>query len=360
MDGLFNDGRTARAQPVRVRLEDEVLLFHAETERRWPLPAMRIERVDDRVRIGPARGDDPARLSLALADWTALTGGARRHHLRARRRHVGLVAALVGTAAGVAALVFIGIPAASGPLARHTPPEFERQIGRNFEGQLGVGFRSCAGGPGQTALADLGRRLSQGTGTPFAIRVRAVHAPMVNAFALPGGAIMVTDQLIDLTETPDELSAVIAHETAHVQKRHVMQSVWRAFGFGLLLDSVVGGGTGAGQQAVLLMGSASSLRFSRAAEAEADAGGQDLLAGHGLSSEGMAPFVQRLAAKSQGQDAKAVAELISDHPDTLRRAAASRARGRAGAAPFTPAEWAAVKAACHDGYDPLRKVRKLF
>ena len=360
MDGLFNDGRTARAHPVRVWLEDEALVFQAESERRWPLEAVRTEVVDDRVRIALAKEEDPARLSLALADWVELTGSAWRHHQRVRRRHLGLVAGLVAAAAGITGLVFVGIPAASGPLARHTPPEFERKIGENFEGQLGLGFRACGGKPGNQALATLGHRLARDTGTPFDIRVRAVHAPMVNAFALPGGTIMVTDELIDLAKTPDELAAVIAHETAHVEKRHVMQAVWRSFGFGVLLDAAVGGGTGAGQQAILLMGSATNLRYSREAEAEADAGGQDLLAAQGLSSQGMAPFFRRLIAKSEGANAKAVEELISDHPDTLRRAAMSRARARPGAPAFTPAEWTAIKAACHDGYDPLKAVRKYF
>jgi predicted Zn-dependent protease len=183
---------------------------------------------------------------------------------------------------------------------------------------------------------------------------------MVNAFALPGGAVMVTDQLIDLTRSPDELSAVIAHETAHVRQRHVMQGVWRSFGFGILLDAVVGGGSGAGQQLVLLAGSATNLRYGRAAEAEADRVGQDLLVQQGLSSQGMASFFQRLAATSEGRDASAVKELISDHPDTLRRAEASRARERPGASAFTPQDWRAIKAACHDGYTPLQRIRRLF
>lgn len=360
MEGLFNDGKTARAHPVRVWLEDEALVFHAGQERRWPLEAVRIERVDDRIRIAPARGDDPARLSLAAADWIELTGGALRHHQRQRRRHFGLVAGLTAAAAAVAGVVFVGIPAASGPLARHTPPELERKIGENFEGQLGLGFRECGGKPGQAALNRLGQRLGRAAHTPFDIRVHAVHAPMVNAFALPGGSILVTDQLIKLAATPDELAAVIAHESAHVEKRHVMQAVWRSFGFGVLLDAVVGGGTGAGQQAVLLLGSSTNLRYSRDAEAEADAAGQDLLAEQGLSSQGMAPFFQRLADTSESKDAKAVKELISNHPDTERRAVVSRARAKPGAAAFTPAEWTAIKASCKDGYDPLKGVRKLF
>jgi predicted Zn-dependent protease len=359
MEARFHDGRTTRSQPVRIWIEDEVLIFDADGEIRWPLATVRVEVVDDRVRVAHGT-DDPARLSLTLSDWHELTEHAVGHHRAVRRREVRLVAVLAVSAAAIAGLVFVGIPTASGPLARHTPPSLERKIGANLDAQVSLPFRTCGGKDGQAALSRLGQRLGKAADTPFDIRVRAVHAPMVNAFALPGGAVLVTDQLIKLAATPDELSAVIAHETAHVQKRHVMQGVWRSFGFGVLLDAVVGGGSGAGQQAVLLLGSSTNLRYSRAAEAEADLAGEDLLTSQGLSSEGMAPFFQRLVSTSEGKNAEAVKELISDHPDTRRRAEASRARAKPGAAAFTPAEWTAIKATCKDGYDPLKRVRGLF
>jgi len=359
MQGLFSDGRTARAHPVAVRVEDEALVFAAAEAHRWPLAGVRLEVVDDRIRVAPP-GGDAARLTLALGDWQALTAHAVGHRQTQRRRHVALVAGLTATALAVAGIVFVGIPAASGPLAQHTPPQFERQIGENLASQVSLAFPACKGAQGQDALKRLGHRLGQAAGTPFDIRVRAVHAPMVNAFALPGGAIMVTDRLIALAATPDELAAVIAHETAHVEKRHAMQAVWRSFGFGVLLDAVVGGGTGAGQQAVILMGSSTNLRYSRAAEAEADSAGQDLLQAQSLSSAGMAPFFQRLVSAREGKNAEAVKALLSDHPDTLARAEVSRKRARPGAAAFTPAEWAAIRDACKDGYDPLKTVRKFF
>lgn len=359
MEGRFSDGRTARAHSVKVRVEDEVLIFTAQDEHRWPLAGVQLEVVDDRIRVAPP-GADPARLTLALGDWGELTAHAVGHHQALRRRHVALVAALAAAAASVAALVFVVIPAASGPLARRTPPALERQIGESFAAQLSVGFPACRGKPGQQALADLGHRLGEATDTPFDIRVRAVHAPMANAFALPGGTIMVTDRLIGLAGSPDELAAVVAHETAHVAQRHVMQAVWRSFGFGVLLDAMVGGGSGAGQQAVLLLGSSTNLRYSRAAEAQADAVGQDLMRARGLSSQGMAPFFQRLVSARESKNAEAVKALLSDHPDTLSRAEASRRRARPGATAFTPSEWAAIKGACRDGYDPLKRVRRFF
>ena len=357
MEGRYHDGLTSRPRLVDIRLDDEALVFDADGERRWPLAKLRAETTDDRVRLslGPS---DPARLTVTRAAWRNLADGASAYHRAHRRREARLVLGLAASALSIAAVIFVGIPAASGPLARLTPPSLESQIGANLGAQVSLGFPACAGKPGQAALDRLGDRLQSAAGTPFDIRVRAVHAPMVNAFALPGGMIMVTDELIALAATPDELSAVVAHEAAHVARRHVMQAVWRTFGFGVLLDAMVGGGSGAGQQAVLLMGSFTNLRYGRAAEAEADAAGQDLLRAQGLSSLGMAPFFQRLIATGEGRNGAAVRELMSDHPDSGRRAEASRRRGRPGAAAFTPVEWTAIKAACKDGRDPLRRLRK--
>ena len=359
MEGQFHDGLTSRVRTVEIRLDDEVLVFEADGERRWPLAMVRAEQLDDRVRLSLGSAD-PARLTLTRVAWRNLTDGGGVYRQANRRREIKLVAALAASAISIGAVIFVGIPAASGPLARITPHKLETQIGENLNAQVSLAFHPCGGKPGQLALNHLGDRLQSAAGTPFDIRVQAVHAPMVNAFALPGGTVMVTDELIALAATPDELSAVVAHEAAHVEERHVMQAVWRAFGFGVLLDAVVGGGSGAGQQAVLLMGSFTNLRYGREAEAEADSVGQDLLQRLGLSSEGMAPFFQRLVATGEGRDSAAVRELLSDHPDSARRAQASRARGRPGAPALSPGEWTAVRAACKDGYDPLRRLRVPF
>ncbi|WP_340645646.1 M48 family metallopeptidase [Phenylobacterium sp.] len=359
MQARFHDGLTARSLAVEVMVEVHRLSFEADGDTHvWSLADLQVEDLGDRLRLShPKVGD--GRLTLEASDWRASGGGAgikaeRRHRSRETRLVVGL--AVAGLA--IAAVVFIGVPAASGPLARATPPEIETRMGRNFEAQLSIAFRPCEAGAGQAALAAFGERLETAADTPFDIRVRAVQAPMVNAFALPGGAVMVTDDLIALARTPDELAAVISHEAAHVERRHVMQAVWRSLGLGLVLDAVVGGGSGAGQQAVLLAGSVADLRFSRSAEREADVRGQQLLEANGLSSQGMAPFFQRIASKGEGPGAVAVKELMSSHPDSQRRAQESAARAHPGAPAFTPAEWAAIKSACQKPKRTLQQILK--
>jgi hypothetical protein len=342
-----HDGRTAAARRADLALVDGRVIVTGDDWRwEWPLGAVREASAGPEVRLsGPAPAD--ARVLADATAWRALVAAARvsERRERSRVRELRLVSVLALVGVSLTALVFWGVPAASGPLARATPVALEQSIGRNIEGQVSVLFRSCAGDPqGELALRQLGNAL--GGHTPFQIDVRAVEAPLVNAFALPGGAVLVTDDLIALTETPDELAAVIAHEIAHVEQRHVMQAVWRALGAGLLLDLTVGGGTGAGQQAVLLAGSFADLRYSRRAEAEADVRGMDMLARAGLSSEGLAPFFGRLAATGTSPVARDTVEWLSSHPDTLRRVRDARRRARPGDPALTPAEWAAVRRAC--------------
>lgn len=154
------------------------------------------------------------------------------------------------------------------------------------------------------------------------------------------------------------LAAVVAHEVAHIEQRHVMQAVWRSLGVGLLLDAVVGGGTGAGQQAVLLAGQATDLRYGREAELEADARGQALLVGAGLSSQGMAPFFERMHGAGEDERLATAAEFVSTHPDSGRRAQRARHGARPGAAALSPSEWAAVRASCGTGSkDPVTRLK---
>lgn len=346
MRGVFHDGHSARSQEVEVDLGGDALSFVLSgTVHRWPLKGLRSEVMADRVRLALPGGGD-GRLVIALSEWRAAGGAGRKVVQGQRRRESRLVLGLVAVGLSLAALVFVVMPAASGPLARRTPPDLERRIGDSFDAQLGLGLKTCSGAEGQAALARFGHRLQASAAIPFDIRVRAVRAPFANAMALPGGRILVTDQLIAMTRSPDELSAVIAHEVAHVERRHVMQAMWRSLGAGLVLDLVVGGGSGAGQQAIMLASSASSLRYDRQAEDEADARGMELLQAEGLSTEGMAPFFLRVAANDGEKTKSPLRELASNHPDSLRRAEVSAARARPGAAAFDPQAWRDIRQTC--------------
>ena len=314
-------------------------------------------REGDQARLSHPSEPD-ARLVMAEADWIALGGAAAAVEKRGRVKETRLVIGLAAVGLSVTAFVFWGEPVIAGPLARATPIQMEKDMGRSFDAQMGAMFHRCEGEAGQGVLDELGTRLSMQSDTPFDVRVRAVQAPFVNAFALPGGSVLVTDDLIREAETPAELAAVVAHEVAHIEKRHVMQAVWRSLGVGLLLDAVVGGGTGAGQQAVLLAGQATDLRYGREAELEADQRGQALLVAAGMSSQGMATFFERMHGAGGDKRLASAAEFVSTHPDSARRAQRARQDAKPGASALTPVEWAAVRASCGAGSkDPVTRLK---
>ncbi len=362
MSARFYDGRSALSHEADVTLED--LALHIRTDGQeivWRVGDLTAEIEADQARVSNRRAPD-ARLVLSVGEWQGLVGDRLAGFARARRRReVWLVGSLTAVAVGVVLFVFVGVPILSGPVARATPVDMELRMGANFDAQVGAIFPTCGDGEGQRVLAALGDRIAAGAETPFDIRVRAVEAPMINAFALPGGAVLITDDLIAEADSPDELAAVISHEVAHVEMRHVMQAVWRDLGIGMLLDLVVGGGTGAGQQAVILAGQASDLTYSREAELAADARGQALLHAAGLSSRGMAPFFERLArAEGAGRFGEAV-EFMNSHPDSNRRGRLARAAARPGQGALTAAEWRAVKSICAAPSDgPVDRLRGRF
>lgn len=347
MQGRYFDGRSARPHDVLVAAEGGDLAGQGDgVAFRWPLSEVELLDEDQgRARLGRRRGDE--RLVLDAVEWEAIAGGSLKTVRKAAgRRERRLVIALAAAGVTIGLAVFVGIPAVSGPLAKATPPDFEAQMGGNMADQLKLGLRPCQGQVGQAALQTASERLATHADMPFDIKVEAVRAPMVNAFALPGGTILVTDDLIQLAKTPDELMAVVAHEIAHVEKRHAMQAAWRSMGVGLVLDAVIGGGTGAGQQAVLLAGGFTEQRFSRELEHDADARAMQLLAAEGISTKGMADFFGRLADRKSSREAKDVAEWFSTHPDTERRAQAARAAAKPGRPAMSQAEWSAVRLAC--------------
>ena len=362
MDGQLYDGRIARPRAVEITVNGGRLVVRAIDDPAagldWPLEAVReAPRADGRYTL--SCGDEDARLVVDAQAWRPLAG--RSYESIARRgrgREWRLVGGLAAAGVAVAAVVFVGIPLAARPLALHTPPALEARFGANMEKQLSVPFRACPSDTESAALlGDLGARLGRAAKAPFPIKVRAVRAPFVNAFALPGGTILVTQPLIEEARGPDELAAVLAHEIAHVERRHAMQAAWRAMGAGLLLDAVVGGGSGAGQQLIVLAGGFADHRFSRTLEAEADDRAIEILRAENISTRGMADFFGRLANRGDDPRLRRAAEWFQTHPDTAGRADKARRAIRPGQPSLSDGDWAMLDRVCRITDPPKPKSR---
>ncbi len=172
----------------------------------------------------------------------------------------------------------------------------------------------------EDALADdvverIGVRLTAGSHYPYHFHV--VRDPAVNAFALPGGHVVVNTGLLEAAESADEVAGVLAHEASHVEYRHTLRNLIHNLGLRAVMAVALGdfaGGTWGGMADQL-----ATLSYSRDLEREADLEGLKFLRKAGLPAEGMARFFEKMAA----QDGATV-ELLSSHPASKERLEALR------------------------------------
>ncbi len=143
-----------------------------------------------------------------------------------------------------------------------------------------------------------------------------------NAFALPDGTVVITDQLVGLAgDDTDAVLAVLAHEIGHVEHEHSLRQIYRAVGVtGLIM--LIGGDIGAGAEDVLVQGAALlSLSHSRGAETEADRYSVELMHRAGRDPAAIARFFELLRDKlgDSGKD-----DFLSTHPATPERIEATK------------------------------------
>jgi len=349
------DGQTPVSQRVSITVGDQTLeLTHAETgvTHSWPLDALRslpdqaasntlvVARGDDHTGRLVIRDIEAARAILnAAPDLPPLRGP------RGGWRRVGIMGmAAIGALAGI---IFGLIPIMADQGARFIPPEAEAALGQTIYTQIhGAGDTlECIATPGLEALEKMQRRLMAGTDLPYPLNIRVVLDPAINAFALPGGHIILNSGLIDAAGTPDEVAAVLAHEIGHVDNRDGTRAVLRSVGsfglVGLAMGDVFGGSIIAGLGRGVLDSS-----YSRAAEERADAYAVTMLQGAGVYAGALASFFERLQASGQDMDL-GVFQHLSSHPDTLARITAARAADTGAGQPIlSPASWAALQGVC--------------
>jgi predicted Zn-dependent protease len=155
--------------------------------------------------------------------------------------------------------------------------------------------------------------------------INVLSSPERNAYAMPGGKIMVYSGLISALQLTDaEIAAVIGHEIAHTLREHARERVSNAFGQQLLLT--LGTAAGAGDRAVQLADAIGQVTFqlphSREQESEADQIGMELMARAGYDPQAaIAVWEKMTAARTSGQPP----EFLSTHPSNESRVAELRA-----------------------------------
>ncbi|HEY6503469.1 MAG TPA: M48 family metallopeptidase [Chitinophagaceae bacterium] len=152
--------------------------------------------------------------------------------------------------------------------------------------------------------------------TSYNIQVTVVKGDIVNAFALPGGRIVIYTALLDQLTSYPELAALLGHEFTHVNNRHSTKSVFRQLGSKVFLGLLFGK---MGSVTTVLANQADrfkSLTYSRSLEKEADLDGLSLLKERQIDPAGFSGLFGHLRSSTPESG---VPEFLESHPDIDKR-----------------------------------------
>ena len=359
-DGHYLSGETPERVPVRVVIEREALRLESggADPVRWPYRQVRLTQglhEGEHVRIEMTGSDEAVVVEdrsfldsvRRLAPGAALTRGAMSMSPTARSRsssgssRTGLW--IGGTVAFVLVAYFWFLPAAAGLLAMRVPLEWEVDLGNAVADELAPADDLCDDPQLVTTVEGIVSGLVASLpDSRYDFRVSVVDDTLVNAFAAPGGRIVIMRGLLQNSATPEELAGVLAHEIQHVELRHGTRAILRALPLQAAMSVMGGGGSAA------LVGTLGALSYARGDESEADEAGMRLLLAARVDPAGMISFFETLGERAE--EIPAALTYFSTHPATEERRARLTELAAEAAAPPTPlvvpGEWSELRASC--------------
>jgi len=247
-------------------------------------------------------------------------------------------AALVGMALGLVGLGLALLEPLSTRLAENISREQEAEFGELVLGQARATMPLTDAGPAAEAVRNIGERLVPSPS--YRYRWYVADSPELNAFAAPGGVIVVHSGLILAADSPEELAGVLAHEVAHSELRHGLRALLKSMGLRLIVSALVSGGIE--QYLASTAANYTDLKFSRDAEREADSEAIERLNAARIDARPMLSMFEKLAddAAAKGRPP----EFLSTHPDLDERIASLQARVGAQPPPIAiRMDWQAVR-----------------
>lgn len=336
----YFDGRSARARPVQLWVDGGMLNAQGDgVVARWPV---RQVQWPERQRHGERQAHLPDDGLLSTPDaaawdaWVTASGiGGDSLTVRWMQSWRAALSALTLTIAALLAGYVWGLPAAAQQVALRLPASLHQQIGdaalASFREEWLLPSRLSA-----MRQSELRAQFAQAVQRTPALAGAAAwtlhfHASPerggmgANAFALPGGHIVVTDELVALLhDRPDVLLGVLGHELGHVQHQHGMRSVVQVAALSAVASLVLGDLSSLLTAAPVLLGQAA---YSRSFEHEADRSASALMRANGWDPAGFAVLFERLRdtqvqQRSQDRDKAERLRLpigLSTHPPDEER-----------------------------------------
>jgi Zn-dependent protease with chaperone function len=336
------DGRSPKPHGVTLRIEGAELLMRADDgqERRYPLARV---RWPERRTHGQRQAELPDGGLIQHADaaewdaWWQASGQREGAVVGWMQSWRATLFALAGSVVFLAVAWVWGVPWLSQTLAHQVPASLDTRIGRQSLQQLDRLFLQPSKLPAQQQdalrqrFASVVERAYPQSGAPhWELAFHASSTLGANAFALPGGFMVMTDDLVELLhDQPDAIVGVLAHELGHVENRDGLDMLVRASLVSALVGVVLGDASGF---IATVPATLATQAYSRDAERRADAHAARLLHAGGISPSVMVTFFERMLKKDgkgeqtsdqdhdeDGARGVSLPIAIASHPDHAER-----------------------------------------
>ncbi len=360
LKGYYLDGQTAIRQLAVIQVMPKGLKIKSESGAQlwWPNDKVRLQQHlfgSEQVLL-EKNGENPE-MFLVPRDpfFRALRqmdpGMAKK--LPDRRRDKMRVALPIFASLAVVGITTIlylwGIPGAAALLASKVPISWEEHLGQATIEKLAPPDKRCLNPNLNQFLDEMITTLTAPLpGTPYTFRVIVVDNPRVNAFAAPGGYIIIFRGLLERTQTPEELAGVLGHELQHILHRHPTRALLQQASIGILLVALMGDVKGAmsfGLEGARILG---TLRYSRELEEMADHEGMSMLLASGVDPRGMITFFEKM--NQDGEKSPEILTYLSSHPNPESRIAHLKLQAGKSQRPPTQLlqgyNWQEVRRAC--------------
>ncbi len=229
--------------------------------------------------------------------------------------------ALVVTVAGTWALLTFGVPVGARYVAFAIPADAINSMGDDGMGLLDrlMFDRSELPEDSKTRVtklfADIQDRDEQYQNYRLEFRASEIGA---NAFAIPGGIVIITDDMVNIARSDDEISAVLAHEIGHLSGRHGLRILLQDSASALIIAGLTGDFTNVTALSATLPTVLMQAKYSRDFEREADEFAFDYLESRGIRTDALQELLLRIDDPAPG-DADGIPGWMSSHPQSKDR-----------------------------------------
>ncbi len=327
--GRWHPAGSSRSEPATLLAQGKTLFVRLENQPGDPVSVNDLTRVEISTRVGRI----PRRITFADASlfetedndavdvWLKRQGRTGIVH-ELERFHPRLAAMVVAVVLLAGLIYRFAVPALVEIAVVVTPPAVTQWMASGTLLSLDKAVFSESQLPKdkqdeiRTAFADIAR-VSQRGPDAYNLNFRAGGAIGPNAFALPDGTLVITDELVELAGGDlDMITGVLAHEIGHVERDHSLRQLYRAAGTaGLIM--LIAGDVGSAGEDILTNGAAlMSLSYSRDAESEADRISVELMSKAGHDPRAIGRFFEKIEEKL---GMKGDSSFLSTHPGTAER-----------------------------------------